>query len=229
MQTKFKSGLNLFFVIFLSVYHIVILLLLTSPIFADTRVGLRFGIFLLIVDAVLFLPMPFVTCYEVREEYLYIRDWPLRVYKIPYGDIISVEDGDFEAKHKKIVALSMNRIAVGYKKEITHKKQQESETVEEYIYISPADISSFLLRLSGKMQIGEEQAKQKAAELAVKQAEHNRKKKEATLARKKKKEAEQPEIIEVFGTVKTTAVPKAVVVQHDEPEATEENNTDAQP
>ena len=79
------------------------------------------------------------------------------------------------------------------------------------------------------MQIGEEQAKQKAAELAVKQAEHNRKKKEATLARKKKKEAEQPEIIEVSGTVKTTAVPKAVVVQQDEPEATEENNTDAQP
>lgn len=227
MQTKFKSGLNLFFVIFLSVYHIVILLLLTSPIFADTRVGLRFGIFLVIVDAVLFLPMPFVTCYEVREEYLYIRDWPLRVYKIPYGDIISVEDGDFEAKHKKIVALSMNRIAVGYTKEIKHKKQ-ESETVEEYIYISPADISSFLLRLSGKMQIGEEQAKQKAAELAVKQAEHNRKKKEATLARKKKKEEEQPEIIEVSGTVKTTTASKAVVVQHDEPEAAEESNTDAQ-
>lgn len=202
MQTKFKSGVNLFLVIFMAAFLIVILLLLTSPIFADSKVGLRFGIFLLIVDAVVFLPMPFLTCYEVREEYLYIRDWPLRIYKIPYGDIISVEDGDFEAKRKKIVALSMNRIAVGYQKEIQHRKQ-ESETVEEYIYISPADISSFLLRLSGKMQIGEEQAKEKAAEIALKQAEHNQKKKAAQLARKKKKEAEKPEIIEMTGSVKT--------------------------
>ena len=112
MQTKFKSGVNLFLSVFIVLFHIVILLLLTSPIFADTRVGLRFGIFLLILDAIFILPLPFVTCYEVREEYLYIRDWPLRVFKIPYGDIISVEDGDFEAKHKKIVAVSLNRIAV---------------------------------------------------------------------------------------------------------------------
>lgn len=202
MQTKFKSGVNLFLVIALAIFHIVILLLLTSPIFADTKIGLRFGIFLLIIDAIVFLPMPFLTCYEVREEYLYIRDWPLRVYKIPYGDIISVEDGDFEAKRKKIVALSMNRIAVGYNKEIKHKNQ-DAETVEEYIYISPSDINSFLLRLSGKMQIGEEQAKEKAAEIALKQAEHNRKKKAAQAERKKKKEENKPEIIEMTGNVKT--------------------------
>lgn len=205
MQTKFKSGVNLFLVIALAIFHIVILSLLTSPIFADTKIGLRFGIFLLIIDAIVFLPMPFLTCYEVREEYLYIRDWPLRVYKIPYGDIISVEDGDFEAKRKKIVALSMNRIAVGYNKEIKHKNQ-DAETVEEYIYISPSDINSFLLRLSGKMQIGEEQAKEKAAEIALKQAEHNRKKKAAQAEKKKKKEENKPEIVEMTGNVKTGGV-----------------------
>ncbi|MGN0555044.1 MAG: hypothetical protein ACI4LI_04000 [Candidatus Fimenecus sp.] len=172
---------------------------------------------------ILILPMPFVTCYEVREEYLYIRDWPLRVFKIPYGDIISVEDGDFEAKHKKIVALSMNRIAVGYHKEVQHKKQ-EPETVEEYIYISPSDMNSFLLRLSGKMQIGEEQAKQKAEELAVKQAEHNRKKKEAQQARKKKKEEEQPEIIVMSGNVKTGAVD---IIEEEAPKNTENTDTDS--
>lgn len=223
MQTKFKSGVNLFLVLFMVVFHIVLLLLLTSPIFADTKVGLRFGIFLLIIDAILILPMPFFTCYEVREEYLYIRDWPLRVFKIPYGDIISVEDGDFEAKHKKIVALSMNRIAVGYRKEVQHKKQ-EPETVEEYIYISPSDMNSFLLRLSGKMQIGEEQAKQKAEELAVKQAEHNRKKKAAQQARKKKKEEEQPEIIVMSGNVKTGAVD---ITEEEAPKNTENTDTDS--
>lgn len=223
MQTKFKSGVNLFLVLFMVVFHIVLLLLLTSPIFADTKVGLRFGIFLLIIDAILILPMPFFTCYEVREEYLYIRDWPLRVFKIPYGDIISVEDGDFEAKHKKIVALSMNRIAVGYRKEVQHKKQ-EPETVEEYIYISPSDMNSFLLRLSGKMQIGEEQAKQKAEELAVKQAEHNRKKKAAQQARKKKKEEEQPEIIVMSGNVKTGTVD---ITEEEAPKNTENTDTDS--
>ena len=89
MQTKFKSGLNLFYVLFLSVFQIVILLLLTSPIFADSKVGLRFGVLLFIIDAVLILPMLFFTKYEIGENELIIQDWPLRRYKIPYGDIIS--------------------------------------------------------------------------------------------------------------------------------------------
>lgn len=223
MQTKFKSGINLFLSVFIVLFHIVILLLLTSPIFADTRVGLRFGIFLLILDAIFILPLPFVTCYEVREEYLYIRDWPFRVFKIPYGDIISVEDGDFEAKHKKIVALSLNRIAVGYRKEL-HRKKQKTETVEEYIYISPSDMNSFLLRLSGKMQIGEEQAKQKAEELAVKQAEHTRKKKAAQQARKKKKEEEKPEIIVMTGNVKNDT---AAVLQDETPKKSDNGDSDS--
>ena len=223
MQTKFKSGVNLFLVLFIVVFHIVLLLLLTSPIFADTKVGLRFGIFLLIIDAVLILPMPFVTCYEVREEYLYIRDWPLRVFKIPYGDIISVEDGDFEAKHKKIVALSMNRIAVGYRKEVQHKKQ-EPETVEEYIYISPSDMNSFLLRLSGKMQIGEDQATNLAADRAVKQAVHYRKKIVAEQSLKNQIEADQPEIIVMSGNVKTGAVD---ITEEEAPKNTEKTDTDS--
>lgn len=201
MQTKFKSGLNLFYVLFLSVFQIVILLLLTSLIFAESKVGLRFGILLLIVDLILILPMPFLTRYEIRENELLIQDWPLRRYKIPYGDIISVEDGDFEAKNKRIVALSMNRIAVGYKKETTDKNGK-SRTQEIYIYISPADLDAFLLRLSGKMHIGEEQAKEKAAELAKKQEEHLKKKKQWQKEKARRKAENAPEIIHVSGNVK---------------------------
>lgn len=204
MQTKFKSGLNLFYVLFLSVFQVVILLLLTSPIFAESKVGLRFGILLLIFDVVLILPMPFLTRYEVGETELIIQDWPLRRYKIPYGDIISVEDGDFEAKNKRIVALSMNRIAVGYRKETVDKKGK-SQTEEIYIYISPADLDAFLLRLSGKMHIGEEQAKEKAAELAEKQAEHLKKKKQWQKEKARRKAEQAPEIIHVSGNVKFSA------------------------
>lgn len=204
MQTKFKSGLNLFYTLFLVAFHIVILLLLTSPIFADTYVGLRFGIFLLVVDAAFFLPMIIFTRYEVREDYFYIRDWPFRTFKIPYTDILSVEDGDFEAKNKKIVAFSMNRIAVGYQKTVEDKKTHTTEITEEYIYISPAEISAFLLCLSGKMHISDEQAKERDALLEKKQAEHNKKKK-AWQKQKAKLQAEnQPEIIEINDNVKFT-------------------------
>ena len=85
-------------------------------------------------------------------------------------------------------------------------------------------MNSFLLRLSGKMQIGEEQAKKKAEELAVKQAEHNRKKKAAQQARKKKKEAEQPEIIVMSGNVKTGAVD---ITEEEAPKNTESTDTDS--
>lgn len=201
MQTKFKSGLNLFYVLFLSVFQIVILLLLTSPIFAESKVGLRFGILLLIVDLIFILPMPFLTRYEVRENELVIQDWPLRRYKIPYGDIISVEDGDFESKNKRIVALSMHRIAVGYRKESVDKNGK-TRSEEIYIYISPADLDTFLLRLSGKMQIGEEQAKEKAAQLAKKQEEHLKKKKQWQKEKARRKAENAPEVIHVSGNVK---------------------------
>ena len=201
MQTKFKSGLNLFYVLFLSVFQIVILLLLTSPIFADSKVGLRFGVLLFIIDAVLILPMLFFTKYEIGENELIIQDWPLRRYKIPYGDIISVEDGDFEAKNKKTVALSMKRIAVGYRKESVDKNGK-TRSEEIYIYISPADLDTFLLRLSGKMQIGEEQAKEKAAQLAKKQEEHLKKKKQWQKEKARRKAENAPEVIQVSGNVK---------------------------
>jgi|GEM_PF-1119218 len=201
MQTKFKSGLNLFYVLFLSVFQIVILLLLTSPIFAESKVGLRFGVLLFIIDAVLILPMLFFTKYEIGENELIIQDWPLRRYKIPYGDIISVEDGDFETKNKKTVALSMKRIAVGYRKESVDKNGK-TRSEEIYIYISPADLDAFLLRLSGKMQIGEEQAKEKAAVLAEKQKEHLKKKKQWQKEKARRKAENAPEVIHVSGNVK---------------------------
>ena len=201
MQTKFKSGLNLFYVLFLSVFQFVILLLLSSPIFAESKVGLRFGVLLFIIDAVLILPMLFFTKYEIGENELIIQDWPLRRYKIPYGDIISVEDGDFETKNKKTVALSMKRIAVGYRKESVDKNGK-TRSEEIYIYISPADLDAFLLRLSGKMQIGEEQAKEKAAVLAEKQKEHLKKKKQWQKEKARRKAENAPEVIHVSGNVK---------------------------
>ena len=95
----------------------------------------------------------------------------------------------------------MKRIAVGYRKESVDKNGK-TRSEEIYIYISPADLDMFLLRLSGKMQIGEEQAKEKAAELAEKQKEHLKKKKQWQKEKARRKAENAPEVIHVSGNVK---------------------------
>lgn len=150
-RLRYKSSVNLFFAIFLALYQIVDILLLTSPIFTDTKVGLKFGIFLLIVDVLAFIPMLFYVFYELRDDYLFVCDWPFGYYKIPYSSIFAIEDGDFKAEHKKMVGLSKNYIAIGYHKTKKNRKGVVQE-IEEYMYVSPADSDSFLLFLNSKVK-----------------------------------------------------------------------------
>lgn len=151
-RLRYKSSVNLFFAIFLALYQIVDVLLLTSPIFTDTKVGLKFGIFLLVIDAIAFIPMLFYVSYELRDDCLFVSDWPFGFYKIPYSAIFAIEDGDFKAEHKKMVGLSKNYIAIGYHKTKKNRKGIAQE-IEEYMYISPADKDSFLLFLNSKVKV----------------------------------------------------------------------------
>ena len=82
-KVKYKSSINLFLAIFMVLFQIVVLLLLTSPIFASSKLGLNWGIFLGIVDAVLCIPMFFLVRYELRSDCVYISDYPFGAYKIP--------------------------------------------------------------------------------------------------------------------------------------------------
>lgn len=191
MQIKFRTGINAILSTFVIIFNIVILLLLTSRIFVTTNVGWIFGVFLLIIDACLIIPMLYLTGYEFKDEYLLVKDWPFRRYKIRYDSIFDIKDGDFDAKNKRMVALSYNRIAIAYK-----EKQKDDTEKEMYMFVSPADMSLFLVRISGKLKQSEALTKQKTEALSAAQKEHELKKKEAKNKRAEKKAKLVPEIIE---------------------------------
>lgn len=219
MQLKFKSGVNKILIAFIVALNVVMLLLFSTKIFTTTLIGVQMGFFILAVDFIFILPMLFFTYYQFKDDYLYIHDYPFRAYKIKYEDIFNVEDGDFETRNKRIVALSLDRIAIGYKK-INSKNEEE----EWYIYISPADMNLFLIRLSGRIEGNKEAFEEKAKELTEKQLEHEKKKKQAEEKKKQLEEAEKPEVIKVSGVKKFSSF-KAKAV---EKEADEGENTDAE-
>ncbi len=219
MQLKFKSGVNKILIAFTVALNVVMLLLFSTKIFTTTLLGVKMGFFILAVDFVFILPMLFFTYYQFRDDYLYIHDYPFRAYKIKYEDIFNVEDGDFETRNKRIVALSLDRIAIGYKK-INSKNEEE----DWYIYISPADMNLFLIRLSGRIEGNKEAFEEKAKQLSEKQLEHEKKKKQAEEKKKKLEEEQKPEVIKVSG-VKKFSTFKAQAV---EKETDDGENTDAE-
>ncbi len=219
MQLKFKSGVNKILIAFTVALNVVMLLLFSTKIFTTTLIGVKMGFFILAVDLIFILPMLFFTYYQFRDDYLYIHDYPFRAYKIKYEDIFNVEDGDFETRNKRIVALSLDRIAIGYKK-INSKNEEE----DWYIYISPADMNLFLIRLSGRIEGNKEAFEEKAKQLSEKQIEHEKKKKQAEEKKKKLEEEQKPEVIKVSG-VKKFSTFKAQAV---EKETDDGENTDAE-
>jgi len=189
MELKFKTGVNAVYLGVFSAFNIIILLLLTSKIFVTTNIGVWFGVLLLIVDLLFFVPMFFATGYTLTDDALIVRDWPFKRYKIEYEDIFAVEDGDFECKNKRTVGLSMNRIAIGYNEE------RDGEVKQYYIYISPAEMSLFLIKLSGRLNVSNAEVKRKTEELSASQAEHEKKKKQWQKRKEELKQENQPEII----------------------------------
>ena len=146
-KLKFKSSVNLYFAIFFALFQIVVALLLSSIIYTTSEVGFKFGVVLGIIDILAFVPMFFRLRYEIHDAYLYVCDWPFGAYKIPYKDIISInEEIPKEQKHVVKVGLSTNRISLVYTK---HKKGGK-KTV--YMLISPADKESFLMFLNTKIK-----------------------------------------------------------------------------
>jgi len=197
MQLKFKSGVSKILVAVVVIYHIIIALLFSTKIFSMSYFGVKIAAAMCAVDVLFVLPTLFMTYYEFKPDYLYIHDYPLRAYKIKYSEIFTVEDGDFETKDKSIVALSLDRIAIGYSR-LNNKNEEE----KRYVFISPKDMSLFLIRLSARLKQCENEAQEAAKELSEKQKEHNRKKEIADRKREEERKANAPEIIKVKGVKK---------------------------
>lgn len=206
MQVKFKSGVSRLLTAAIIIYSIVVVLLLSATYFIDSYITLKTGLAMLAFELIFIIPMPFQTYYVFKEDYLLVHDYPLRKIEINYDNIFNVEDGDFKTKKKDMVALSRNRVALGY----TKKNVVSGEEEERYVYVSPKDMSLFLIRLSAKLQKSKANLEEKAKEVSLKQKEHEIKKKIAEEKRKKAQKENEPEIIKAkgtkFGVIKTEKV-----------------------
>ena len=215
MQLKFKSGVNFWLKALVVILNILILLLFLAKFFVDSFITVKFGIAMLLIEALFILPLPFFTYYEFRDDYLYIHDYPIRTFKIKYKDIFDVEDGDFKTNNKNIVALSLDRIVICYK---SINKDEEEE--KNYIYISPKDMNLFLIRLSARLQKNKVDIEEKAKEISLKQQEHELKKKIAEEKKNAEKKAKEPEIIKVNSVDKSANFK----ISEDEGDKKDENN-----
>lgn len=180
-KLKYKSSMNLLFAVFLGLFQIVVLLLLTSPIFAESRLGLRWGILLAVLDAAIFLPMLFLVHYEIRSDCLYISDYPFGFYKIPYDDILAIgEEVSKKEKHVKKVGLSTKYMT------ITYRKLKKGAYETHYMLISPADAESFLIFLKSKTKLEEKKEAEKSD--GEKKTEKIEKEEKISLPKKAKKQ-----------------------------------------
>jgi hypothetical protein len=200
MQLKFPSAVSSIVKFVIVVMNVVAVLLLAAKFIMDTYFSVKVAIALFAVDIIYIVPLILFTYYKFEDDYLLIHDFPIRTFKIKYSDIFNVEDGDYEAKEKSIVALSLDRVAIGYKK---HNK--DDSVTERYVYVSPKDMNLFLIRLSARLQQNKVDIEEKAKEVSLKQQEHLLKKKLAEEKKAKEAKEKEPEIIKVK-TVKGTGV-----------------------
>lgn len=147
-KNRYKSSVNKVYYVFLIIYNIITLLLLTSKIFVTTNIALLGGLLFLVIDIFILLPQFFLTDYEFCDEYLKITDWPWHVYKIRYADMFDIKDGSYKAARRRKVALSLNTIAIGYQA----KSIIENKDVNIYIYVSPDDTKNFLAELTKRVR-----------------------------------------------------------------------------
>lgn len=147
-KNRYKSSVNRVYYVFLIIYNIITLLLLTSRVFVTTNVALLGGLLFLVIDIFIIIPQFFLTDYEFCDEYLKITDWPWHIYKIKYTDMVDIKDGSYKAARCRKVALSLNTIAIGYKA----KSVIENKEVVIYIYVSPDDTKNFLLELTKRVK-----------------------------------------------------------------------------
>ena len=218
MQLKFQSALGKLLLAFIIVFNIVMVLLFSAKIVMDSYITVKLGFVFLAIDAVFIFPMIFLTYYKFEDDYLLIHDYPIRKFKIKYTDIFNVEDGDFETKNKVNVGLSLDRVAIGYKKYLS---DEPDDYVERYIFVSPKDMNLFLIRMSARLKQNKVDIEEQAKKVSLKQQEHALKKKLADEKRAKEAKEKEPEVIRISGNVKQTKFKTEEVSDESTAEVTE--------
>lgn len=189
-QLKFKSGLNKLVFWGLLIYHAVVVASFIIPTFLWRNVVSWYGYLLIAIDIVYLFPLLFNTYYSLKDDHLFIYQWPLTRIKIPYESIFII-DNEFpeEAKNKRTYGFQKKIIVIGYETEVLNKKEKKISTEKRYVAISPSDYDSFMIKIGGKFS----NAKALAEKLE--------KQREKT-AEKEEKKPQEKKVVEFVGTLK---------------------------
>ena len=186
------------------------------------------GIFMLVVDAVFFLPLMFNTYYALEEKTLFIYQWPFLRKRIRYCDIFEINDkpGD-DIKNIKNVALSKKTMLIGYYFYSEDKKTKEKNKEKKYIEISPRDMDLFLIKMGGKFKNARDLAAKLEEEHKQRNAEHYRKKAIADKRRQEEEEKNKPQDVVIKPKKKTERIKvKASEENEKTAEGKEQENND---
>lgn len=207
-KPKFRSSLGPAIITAFLIYNLIaISLFILSYFLFYKKLTNNMGIFMLVVDAVFFLPLMFNTYYALEEETLFIYQWPFLRKRIRYCDIFEINDkpGD-DIKNIKNVALSKKTMVIGYYFYSEDKKTKEKNKEKKYIEISPRDMDLFLIKMGGKFKNARDLAAKLEEEHKQRNAEHYRKKAIADKRRQEEEEKNKPQDVVIKPKKKTERI-----------------------
>ena len=228
-KPKFRSSLGPAIITAFLIYNLIaISLFILSYFLFYKKLTNNMGIFMLVVDAVFFLPLMFNTYYALEEETLFIYQWPFLRKRIRYCDIFEINDkpGD-DIKNIKNVALSKKTMVIGYYFYSEDKKTKEKNKEKKYIEISPRDMDLFLIKMGGKFKNARDLAAKLEEEHKQRNAEHYRKKAIADKRRQEEEEKNKPQDVVIKPKKKTDRIKiKASEENEKTAESEEQENND---
>lgn len=228
-KPKFRSSLGPAIITAFLIYNLIaISLFILSYFLFYKKLTNNMGIFMLVVDAVFFLPLMFNTYYALEEETLFIYQWPFLRKRIRYCDIFEINDkpGD-DIKNIKNVALSKKTMVIGYYFYSEDKKTKEKNKEKKYIEISPRDMDLFLIKMGGKFKNARDLAAKLEEEHKQRNAEHYRKKAIADKRRQEEVEKNKPQDVVIKPKKKTERIKiKASEENEKTAESEEQENND---
>lgn len=207
-KPKFRSSVGpAIITVFLLYNSIAIAMFIWSYFLYNKNLTNGMGIFMLVIDAVFFLPLMLNTYYTLEENTLFIYQWPFLRKRIRYCDIFEINDkpGD-DIKNMKNVALSKKTLVIGYYFYSEDKKTKEKTKKKKYIEISPRDMDLFLIKMGGKFKNARDLAAKLEEEHKQRNAEHYRKKAIADKRRQEEEEKKKPKDVVIKPKKKTERI-----------------------
>ena len=194
MKKVFKPRISKLFVLAVTFFTVVTVLMFHAFFTRGAVLFLLMGITFAIVDLAYLFPNIFYTRYTFEEQYLVIREWPFRYTKVFYEDVVGFDDNEKTDTVKK-AAMAFKSITIGY---------YDDDDIKKYIEISPKDFDMFLLVLSSRVKNFTDVEKNRVERIAREKDEKHRRRQEYLdrVEQEKKAAEEQTKVIKMNSLAK---------------------------